>query len=52
MEEKLYNISDLEMEDKLDEFQQWIRNHPELPQKIGKNDFKIANAFNYSFPLL
>lgn len=37
MEEKLYNVSDLEMEDKLEQFQEWIRNHSELPQKIGKN---------------
>lgn len=54
MEEKLYNISDVEIEDKLEQFQQWIRNHQELPQKIGKNEFIIAilNAFNYRFSLL
>lgn len=54
MEEKLYNISDLEIEDKLVQFQQWIRNHQELPQKIGKNKFMIAilNAFNYRFLFL
>ncbi|CAO1410375.1 unnamed protein product [Diamesa serratosioi] len=35
MEEKMYNITDLEMDAKLDQLQEWIRSHPELPQKIG-----------------
>lgn len=37
MEEKFFNISDPEIEDKLEQFHEWIRKHPELPQKIGKN---------------
>ena len=30
-------ISDQEMDFKLQEFQEWIKNQPELPQNIGKS---------------
>lgn len=39
-------ISDQDMELKLNEFQQWIENQPELPQNIGKKVNKITKCFN------
>lgn len=39
-------ISEEEMDSKLQEFQEWIKNQPELPQNIGKIKTSITKDFN------
>lgn len=39
-------ISDEEMELKLEDFQEWIKNQPELPQNIGKTNHQNTKYFN------